>query len=391
MNEILIIGGSPRSGTTFVGSTLNSHPKICLFSEFSVTNILRSLDNMFHAAASEKPDPPTPTVPYPFLQPTREDYHEAFRSIFMNIYAKKSASIFGAKMPAIATNEDVDYLAARRPQPKFIYVVRDCRSTVASSMRRHEATLQGKDNWLYESEAQALNEWVYSLLIGKYLAKHACVLFVKYEDILNDQEKQAERISKFLGIDPFNFDVSMSDHDSKPMPASVATYPSELRTLVENWGDLSVEQITQHSLTNVQDHICSNWQSMGIALCDIGTHVNFNKPEPWGAWSKAGFFGLRPRFMRTDAALAGVELEFLAKEKQIEHVELTAFSGPKRLPVSIIDHSESTTLVKIAMPASTPLAEDRPVLSVFFRRWVHSERDPRQLGLPLRRYRLIWG
>jgi hypothetical protein len=390
MSEILLIGGSPRTGTTFIGSTLNSHPKVSLFSEFSITNILRCLDNMFSSAASDEPNTPSPSLPYPFLRPKREDYHKMFHSVFVNIYPKKSASIFGAKMPATATNEDVDYLIAHRPQPKFIYVLRDCRYTVASSMRRYEATIQGKDNWLYESETQALNEWVYSLLMGRYLAKHASVLFVKYEDILNDQNKQAQRISEFLGIEPFHFQVSASTYDIKSIPNIVAAYPEQLRALVENWGDLSVDQITQYSLTDVQDHVSSDWQSMGIALCDIGTHINFNKPEPWGAWSKAGFFGLKPRFMRANAALAGVELEFLTKQKQIEHVGLTAFSGPKPLPVAIIDQSENTTSVKITLPPSVPINEDRPVISVFFRRWVCSERDPRQLGLPLRRYRLLW-
>lgn len=390
MKEILLIGGSPRSGTTFIGSTLNSHPQISLFSEFSVTDIFLSLDNMFRTAANEKRDAITPSGPYPFLRPTRQDYHEIFQSIFRSIYPKKSASIFGAKMPAIATNENIDYLLAHRPKPKFIYVLRDCRCTIASSMKRYEATIQGKDNWLYESEAQALDEWVYSLLMGKYIAKRASVLFVKYEDILIDQQKQTARISEFLGIEPFNFNVSMSTYDAKAIPTSLAAYPGELRALVENWADLSVEQITQHSLNTVQDHVCSYWQSMGIAQCDIGTHINFNKPEPWGAWSKAGFFGLKPRFMRANAVLSGLELEFVAKQKQIEHVDLTAFCGSRRLSVTIADESESTTTVKITIPPSTPVREGRPVISVFFRRWVHSDRDPRQLGLPLRRYRLAW-
>jgi hypothetical protein len=257
-------------------------------------------------------------------------------------------------------------------------------------MRRYEATIQGKDNWLYESEAQALSEWIYSLLMGRYIARHASILFLKYEDIINNQKKEADRISTFLDIETFSFDVSKSIHNTKTMPKGLASYPDELLALVENWADLSVDQITQHSLTTVQDHVSGDWQSMGIALCDIGTHINFNKPEPWGAWSKAGFLGLKPRFMRTDAALAGVELEFLAKRKQIEDADLTASSGSSPLSVSIIDQSESTTSVKITMPASTPVTKDRPVISVFFRRWVHSERDPRQLGLPLSRYRLTW-
>jgi hypothetical protein len=84
-------------------------------------------------------------------------------------------------------------------------------------MRRYQATVQGTDNWLYTSEAQALNEWVYSLLIGKYIAERAPTLFVKYENIIANQRKEAERISTFLGIKPFNFDVNISTHDNKPI------------------------------------------------------------------------------------------------------------------------------------------------------------------------------
>jgi len=345
---------------------------------------------MFISSVAEKPEPPHASVLHPFLRPGQEDYNGIFQSIFRSIYPQKSASIVGAKMPAIATNEDIDYLLAHRSKPKFIYVLRDCRSTVASSMRRYEATIQGKDNWLYESEAEALNEWVYSLLMGRYIAQHATTLFVKYEDILTNQKKEAERISRFLGVESFSFDVSISTHEVETIPDTLSNYPSELRLLVENWADLSVDQLAQYPLRIVQDHVCSDWQSMGIALCDIGTHINFNKPEPWGAWSKAGFFGLKPRFIRTDATVAGVELEFLAKQQQIEHANLTAFCGATPLSMSIIDQSESTTSVQITMPRSKSVREDRPVISVFFRRWVHSEGDPRQLGLPLRRYRLIW-
>jgi hypothetical protein len=390
MDQILLIGGSPRSGTTFIGLTLNFLPTISLFSEFSITDVLRSFDEMFILAESEKPDTLTSSVLPPFLRPTWDDYDETLRSIFRNIYPNKSPSIFGTKMPAIATKEDIDYLLAHRSKPKFVYVLRNCTSTVASSMRRYQATVQGKDNWLYTSEAQALNEWVYSLLIGKYIAERAPTLFEKYESIIVDQRKEAERISTFLGINPFNFDVSISTHNNKPIEATLSTYPSELLALVENWDDLSVDQITQHSLTKVQNHLSGDWQNMGAAQCDIGTHINFNRPEPWGAWSRAGFFALKPRFTRTDVALAGVELEFLEKQREIEQLNLAAFSGSRPLSVSMTAVSESATLVKITTPPSTPVRGDRPVISVFFQRWVQSDRDPRQLGLPLRRYRLIW-
>jgi hypothetical protein len=89
-------------------------------------------------------------------------------------------------------------------------------------------------------------------------------------------------------------------------------------------------------------------------------------------------------------ALAGVELEFLEKQREIEHLNLAAFSGSRPLSVSMTAVSETATLVKITTPPSTPVRGDRPVISVFFQRWVQSDQDPRQLGLPLRRYRLIW-
>ena len=170
MNEILLLAGSPRSGTTFIGSTLNSHPQIALFSEFNITDILRSLDEMLMLAEAKKPDASATRASHVFLRPTWEDYDEILRSIFGSVYPRKCASIFGAKIPAIAASENIDYLLAHRSKPKFIYVLRSCTSTVASSMRRYEATIQGRDNWPYESEEQALNEWVYSLLIGRYIA-----------------------------------------------------------------------------------------------------------------------------------------------------------------------------------------------------------------------------
>jgi hypothetical protein len=388
MSQVLLIGGAPRSGTTFIASTLNAHPRICLFSEFSLTNIFRSLDKMIGPVNSAKLSTGDISPSDDFSRPSSEHYDSLFRSVFQNVYPHKTPSIPGGKMPALATKEDVDYLLSRNSKLKVIYILRNCMATVASSMRRYEATLRGKDNWLYESPSQALYEWIYNLLIGQYLAQRADTLFIKYEDFVKNPNEFL-KVSEFLGTDKIRFDVSPANHPLKSLD-ELAIYPDELSELVHKWDFLSAEEIAGLPLHAVRNHVAASWQHMSIALCDIRTHINSNRPEPWGAWSRPGFFALKPRFIRTDRLLRYVDLEIPEKLERVAQANIRTFIGKKATSSSFVETSENVTHVRITSPALKWLGNDRPVISIFFDRWIVSERDPRPLGLPVKRYRLHW-
>ena len=76
-----------------------------------------------------------------------------------------------------------------------------------SSMERHATSAGLADAWPIENENDAIDEWLYSFLIGRYLAKRANVLFVKYEDLLSIRSVKAREYRTYLNAPVLNFTV----------------------------------------------------------------------------------------------------------------------------------------------------------------------------------------
>lgn len=373
-----------------MGSTLNSMPHVAVLAEFSLTNILRAIDEtLFGGMEDRQLAPFDPDALEQFLRPTFSDHREALiRAIYGTVYPKKAFRILGNKAPAVAAVEDIDYLIERLPDLKIIYMIRDCQRVVLSSMERRATSAGLADAWLIENENDAIDEWLYSFLIGRYLAKRANVLFVKYEDLLRYPQRESERIRTYLNAPVLNFTVVSPKNLYSVRPvAALANYTSELNALIEGWEDLSIEAIMSSCLRGEVDRLSWKWRRMGASLCDIGTHDNFHRPEPWGCWSKPGYFGLRPRFYNTKVAVASIELDFGESRSLLEAIRLRCYLGNTVADITEIREQEEGCLVIIR--PTRPCVGDEMSIKLFFDIAMQFVPDRRQLGLRLKRYRLV--
>jgi hypothetical protein len=372
-----------------MGATLNSFPDVAIFAEFSLTNILQCAEESLFAGMEDRQ-----LAPYShrsieqILRPTVTEHGTEFtNAIYRLVYPKKILRILGNKIPSMAAGENIDYLLTKIPDLKIIYIVRNCSSVVQSSMARREGAERQTDTWLFANEREAIDEWIYSLFVGRYIAKRANVLFIKYEDLLSNPAGEANRIKEFIGVSQFNFSISQPSKVVRPLPTGLAAYSDALASLLEHWDEMPTDEIIAYPLDAELSRLCWGWRPMNVPLCDIGTHENFHRPEPWGCWSMPGYFALRPRFCTSDANVAQVVLHFYETKADLEAADLRCSIGPK--PAKIVDIVERGDCSYVVVEPLAPCSAEGFLIDVFFavaRCWAP---DPRRLGLRLRRYRLL--
>jgi hypothetical protein len=390
MTEFLVVAGSPRSGTSVMGATLNSMPQVAVFAEFSLTNVLRAIDETLFAGMEDRQLAPfDPDALEQFLRPTLSDHRKALiRAIYAAVYPGKAFRILGNKAPALAAIEDIDFLIECLPDLKIIYMMRDCRSVVKSSMERHATSAGLAGAWPIEKENDAIDEWwLYSFLIGRYLAKRVSVLFVKYEDLLEYPKRESERIRIYLNAPVLNFTLTTPANSYSAGAAAFADHSSELNALIDRWRDLNIEEIMACSLAGEVECLNWKWRRLGAALCDIGTHDNFNRPEPWGCWSKPGYFALRPRFYNKEIAIASIELEFGEPRSLLEAMRLRCYIGSTVADITEIREQDAGCLVVVR--PTRPCVGEGLFIKLFFDAALKLIPDRRHLGVRLRRYRLV--
>lgn len=391
MAEYLIIAGSPRSGTSMLGSTLNTLPDVAVFAEFSITRILQSIEETLFGAMEDKQFAPwDPGAQQQFLRPTLSEHGTDLKKAIYNlVYPGKSPRILGNKIPAIAAVEDIDYLLSKIPNLKIIYLVRDCFSVIRSSMTEHQNLKDSSRAWSLNDENEVVDEWIYSLFLGRYLAQRTSVLFVKYEDLLSDPEKEAIRIENYLDVTGLDFMISQPSNIIVPGSKLLTGYSRAFNSMLSRWAEMNITDIIAQPLDAEFFRLCWNWRPLSAPMCDIGTHENFHPPEPWGSWTKPGYFALRPRFYDTSTSIAIILLHFLEKKALLEGVGLycSIGSAPAEI-VEIVDPGNDEALV-VVRPTSACIG-DGLVIKVFSRRGkTDFEFDTRQLGLRLKRYALL--
>jgi hypothetical protein len=382
----VLIAGSPRSGTTLLASTLNSQPEVCIFAEFGLTRVYRTIDAFFASMEDRQFAPFDPTALEQFLRPTFTEHNDALLAqLYGMLYPHKVPRIIGSKAAALAASEDLDFLVGRIPDLRIIYVMRNCVDVVRSSMERRE-TASADAPWGFSEEKAIVDEWLYALFLCRYLKDCKDILILKYEDVVNDQASAADQVSAFLDIETFDFQVRMTRNESSGGIQELAGYSTELSVMLARWGDLSADEIVAYELPDIEN-LDRSWRHLGIPLCDLGTMVNFHDPETWGVWSKPGFFELVPRALSATGAGARVEIDFLHSVEELEAAELRAVAAGQNCEIEL--RSSDDGAIATLIPAARLDREDMTV-TVEFRGHRIYQKDPRALGLRVRKYRLLW-
>lgn len=208
--EWLIVGGTPRSGTTALGAALNQSEEIALFHEYASHEFFVALDSFFREEDRMRGLGTTNDLLE--LLPTRAKNAENLaRFIFQDTLGKK-IPVIGTKFPGYQAWPQPDF--PEWISPRYIHITRNPFDVVLSIIKKDysskEVSLQHVEN--------ALFQWIDSWNHAVDHVDDTNFLHIFYEDLLFDPEKEKHRAREFLhGIGDFSFSSFKAVHEKSTL------------------------------------------------------------------------------------------------------------------------------------------------------------------------------
>lgn len=209
----LFIVGCPRSGTTLLQSLLASHPALISAPESHAFNLLRerrlypaprSLDNYqaFHAHLAAQH--PQVSLPDPGLGD--EAFVEAFIRGMDQLAHSQGKQGWLEKTPDHL--HCIDAITDAIPDARFIHVLRDPRSTIASLL---ETAWSEPGSWGGNRDlAWAADKWNTAMAASGHRADNPHHLLIGYEALCTRPSEVMSDICRHTGLPPWNLDTAPS-------------------------------------------------------------------------------------------------------------------------------------------------------------------------------------
>lgn len=218
--KIFFNSSMPRSGSTLLQNILGNNPQIYSTPTSGLHELLSSSRVAFTKSPNFKAQDDK-QMKSAFLHYCRYGMEGYFEGLTNKPYVmEKSRAWIGNKA----------FLEAFYPNPKIVCMVRDLRDVVASMEKNfrknpHKAPIQdGKG----DSIGERVGLWLTQRPIGTQLkvirdailtgaAKD--ILFIKYENLCQNPQKEIDKVHKFLGVQPYEYDfdniVQVTHEDDK--------------------------------------------------------------------------------------------------------------------------------------------------------------------------------
>lgn len=211
---LLLIGGSPRSGTTAVLQMLNSSPGVFVSSEENLLKSLQALEKLLDTRGRRAKilDNGMRTLS-PRETLTLENIHShnfnqeavwpTLRFIYEfhhgRLYPGVPLVLWGDKLPAYA--RELNAVLAL-PAVRYLHVTRNPLDVVNSMLRRLDAARQGRDWWKAITDFDAMVEaWAEAYRAIEAVEERAEVFHLHYEELVFDFECNVAALNHFLGVD----------------------------------------------------------------------------------------------------------------------------------------------------------------------------------------------
>lgn len=287
----LIVGGTPRSGTTALGNMLGQSQNIALFHEYQSHLFFEAVECFFREEDRMRQYPSFRM--YSQSMPTRAAQAEdVARALFVSVFPeKKQPRYIGTKAPSYTLSPQPTYPSWIAH--KTIHITRNPFDVVLSSMRKEQQDQEGNPDLPVHALDTHLRTWIQSWNYAVAHAKDENFLHVFYEDMLRDPEQEKLRITKFLGIDDFDFS------DFKPQgagsireryaQAKLSDYLSVIESLlpVENWLEVARAKFARREKVGVPLPLnqCIDL-SAGTGAWEDHVDSGFYSPEVEGTWTR---------------------------------------------------------------------------------------------------------
>ena len=247
----LIIAGRPRSGTTILQTLCDRHPEISMTNEFGSLmyveqSFTRHALNMFkrlqrvqgkwafdHAYYTNQPDELArlnKRFALNYLRQLRWQTWGKVTAVAIEATYRQlfpSAKVIGDKLPHYLLH--MKTLTAQQNLKRLV-IYRDCRDVTSSFL------VQARTNWKdtdwvknVDTAEKVATKWVRGIeIMEKYADK---LIILQYEALMHEPQKELQRVSEAIGLDPAGFPTDMID------PGSIGKYhkglsPEELETVL---------------------------------------------------------------------------------------------------------------------------------------------------------------
>jgi len=219
----LLIGGSPRSGTTALLQLLNSDPHVFISSEENVLKGLQALETLLDSRGrrTRKMDghmrelSPRETLTMDNIHRYNMDASAAWPTLrfiyehhHQQIHPGLSMKVWGDKLPNYA--RDIPKVLSL-PEAHYLHITRNPYDVVNSMLRRTDAARQGKDWWKSITEFDEMVEaWAASYRAIEKVEEQPTVLHLHYEELVFNFETSRKKICHFLQYE-LNFENLLVD------------------------------------------------------------------------------------------------------------------------------------------------------------------------------------
>jgi hypothetical protein len=198
LKKFYFLAGLPRSGSTVLAALLNQHPAL----HASATSGLGELMfNTFNAWKNSTAEQASTEI---------EQVKAVLCGIMDARYKHIDKPVVIDKARNWAEFTTIGVLKELLPyKPKIIATVRNVEDCAASFVRIAKPT--DLEDFLYNSEFIHHLKQSYQILQSGYNYDKSCFLFIEYEDLIKDPQKQLRNIEEFLELPSFEYDFNHLD------------------------------------------------------------------------------------------------------------------------------------------------------------------------------------
>ena len=193
------LSGLPRSGSTVLSSLLNQHPQVYSTSTSGLVEIMGAVCTTWESSPSTIAQGSDTGEVYQMLKSVMESKYE---HISKPIIIDKSRAWVN---PAII--KTMSKILGR--PPKIIATVRSTTDCAASFVR--VAKPDDMNDFLSNSSLIKHLKSSYTLLSAGFKEFPESILFIDYDDLISNPQKEMNRIHDFLGLDKYEYDFQQID------------------------------------------------------------------------------------------------------------------------------------------------------------------------------------
>lgn len=203
MKTIYYLSGLPRAGNTLLSSILNQNPKINTTGYSYLNGLIASCTTFYKKSSTAE------------NFPDQKSFDNAMSSMIQSYYKDWSGDIIIQRSQSGLFNELEVINKYLNQDFKCIVLVRDIYDVIASYVKLWKENpdfFLNKDSHSFSTDESKIKylmdrssiikaglECIYNLYYGWY---DKC-LFIQYNDLVNNTEKEIKKIYNFLGIEPF--------------------------------------------------------------------------------------------------------------------------------------------------------------------------------------------